>query len=127
MKLNELKPGDRVMIDDDGVKREGTVVRVSHEEQEACIDNGVQEFWYPLQAISGIPLNEEQLLRLGFEHLPSEGGQKYGKGPVRVVALKPDFSAVEVWYREDRRHFEHPIMVHELQNAHAQMTKVPLE
>jgi hypothetical protein len=50
------------------------------------------------------------------------------KGAFRIVTPKiGDFSNIEMWYREDRRHFSHPIGVHQLQNLHLQMTKVPLE
>lgn len=128
MKLTELKPGDWVRIDDEGVDREGTVVRVSNEEHEVCIDNGVQEFWYSLDHVYGIALNEEQLFRLGFEKMDDDNGVKYGKGPFRLrVASANDFSTVDAWYREDHRHFDRPIMVHELQNIYLQMTKVLLE
>ena len=128
MKLTELKPGDWVRIDDEGVEREGTVVRVSNEEHEVCIDNGVQEFWYSLDHVYGIPLTEEQLIRLGFEKLNEEDGVKYGKGPFRVrVPSASDFSRVDAWYREDHRFFDHQIMVHDLQNIYLQMTKVILE
>ncbi|WP_018630796.1 hypothetical protein [Niabella aurantiaca] len=129
MKLNELKPGDWVIVTEDGVSREGTVVRVSNEEREVCVDNGIQEFWYPLDQVQSIPLDEAQLMRLGFEKMDHEpaGGVKYGKGPFRVLVPAPDnFSRSEVWYREDRRHFDRPISVSELQNIHLQMTKIPL-
>ncbi|MBO9592131.1 MAG: hypothetical protein J7599_04420 [Niabella sp.] len=129
MKLNELKPGDWVIVTDDGVSREGSVVRVSNEEREVCVDNGIQEFWYPLDQVQGIPLSEEQLMRLGFEKMdnPAGNGTKYGKGPFRVLVPASDnFSRSEVWYREDRRLFDRPITVSELQNIHLQMTKVPL-
>lgn len=128
MKLTDLKAGDWVRIDDEGVNREGTVVRVSTEDHEVCIDNGIQEFWYSLDHVYGVPLNEEQLMRLGFEKKEAEEGVKYGKGAFRIwVPASNDFSRSEVWYREDRRHFDRPLMVHELQNAHLQMTKVPMD
>ena len=57
MKLAELKPGDWVRIDDEGVNREGTVVRVSYEENEVNINNGIQEFWYSLDHVYGVPLD----------------------------------------------------------------------
>ncbi|SDC71006.1 hypothetical protein [Niabella drilacis] len=129
MKLNELKPGDWVVVTDNGVSREGAVVRVSNEEREVCVDNGIQEFWYPLDQVQGIPVDEAQLMRLGFEKMDhgAENGVKYGKGPFRVLVPAADnFSSSEVWYREDRRLFDRPITVSELQNIHLQMTKVPL-
>ncbi len=128
MKLTELKPGDWIKIDDEGIEREGTVVRVSLEEHEVCIDNGIQEFWYSLDDVYGVPLDEEQLMRLGFEKMQADSGAKYGKGVFRIlVPATNDFSRSEIWYREDQRHFDRPLMVHELQNIHLQMTKMPLE
>ncbi len=128
MKLSSLKPGDWIKLNDEGVEREGTVVRVSPEENEVLIDNGVQEFWFNLDHVMGIPLNEKELFRLGFEKMESEHGIKYGKGPFRIlVPAADDFSIVEAWYREDRRNFDRPIMVHELQNIYLDMTKMPLE
>jgi len=48
LKLGELKSGDIVLLNDEGIDREGTVVRISHENRQALVDNGVQEFWYDL-------------------------------------------------------------------------------
>jgi hypothetical protein len=65
---------------------------------------------------------------LCFEREVTEDGVKYKKGPFRVLIHDPGNSTnLEVWYREDRRHFDHPLYVHELQNHHLDMTKVPLE
>ncbi len=127
LKLSELKTGDIVRVDDEGVERQGTVVRVNHEDHKALIDNGVQEFWFSPDKLFAIPLDEAQMARLGFEHQDIDGAVKYMKGPFRLVTPKKgDFSNIEMWYREDRRHFKAPIGVHELQNLHLSMTKVPL-
>lgn len=129
LKLGELKPGDIIRVNDEGVEREGVVVEISHEEHQALVDNGVQEFWYSPEEMDAILLDEKQLLNLGFEkqHLNGEG-VKYLKGAFRIVTPREgDFSNIEMWYREDRRHFNTPIGVHHLQNLHLQMTKVPLE
>ena len=128
LKLGELKSGDIVLLNDEGIDREGTVVRISHENRQALVDNGVQEFWYDLADIRPIPLDEDQLLKLGFEKEIVNGEVKYKKGSFRVLAHKPgDFSHLEMWWREDRRHFDFPLSVHDLQNLHLDMTKVPLE
>ena len=128
MKLSELKTGDWILLNDNGVEREGTVLRVSNEDNKVCVDNGIQEFWYELENIKPLPLNEQQLINLGFEKLEVENGVKYGKGAFRVhVPSETDFSKVEAWYREDRRFFDHPMYVHQLQNIHLDMTKVQLE
>lgn len=128
VKLSELKAGDLVKVDDEGVDRQGIVVRVSHDDHKVLVDNGIQEFWFTPDKVFPIPLDETQLMRLGFEKELLGVGMKYMKGPFRLVTpLKGDFSKVEMWYREDKRHFGFPLAVHELQNLHMQMTKVPLD
>ena len=49
MKLSELKTGDWILLNDNGVEREGTVLRVSNEDNKVCVDNGIQldYFVYP--------------------------------------------------------------------------------
>jgi hypothetical protein len=128
IKVQELKQGDIVRVEEETTEREGTVVEVSREENMVLIDNGVQEFWYNPDQIAAIPLSEKELFRLGFEREDVEEGAKYKKGPFRVLVHDPgNYTHLDIWYREDRRHFSHPIYVHELQNLHLQMTKVPLD
>ena len=116
------------MVNDEGIMREGTVVSVSHEEHQALVNNGVQEFWYTPEEMYAVPLDEEQLLKLGFTREESDSGVKYKKDSFRLVTPKKgDFSNIEMWWREDRRHFSFPLGVHELQNLHHDMTKVHLE
>lgn len=127
LKLGELKEGDIVRIEDEGVSREGTVVDISREEKQALINNGIQEFWYNLDNIYPVPLDDEQLTRLGFTKETDGNSVKYLKGPFRIVINDNNFSDIEMWYREDRRHFNTPIGVHHLQNLYHNMTKVYLE
>jgi hypothetical protein len=127
LKLNDLKPGDIISINDEGIEREGMVVRVSREDHQALVNNGIQEFWYSPQEMSAIPLDEAQLTRLGFTREVVDGGMKYKKDSFRLVTPRAgDFSNIDMWWREDRRHFSFPIGVHELQNLHLDMTKIPL-
>jgi hypothetical protein len=128
LKIGDLKSGDLIVVDDEGIKREGTVVKVNYEENQALVDNGVQEFWYSPEEMHAVPLDEQQLIRLGFTREDLDGAVKYKKDSFRLVTPKKgDFSNVEMWWREDRRHFSFPLGVHELQNLHLSMTKVPLE
>jgi len=128
VKLGHLQAGDIVMVSDDGLLREGDVVQTNREENMALIDNGIQEFWYSPQDIYPIALDEAQLMKFGFEKENLEKGVKYKKGVFRLVTPEPgNFSNLEMWYREDRRHFTVPVAVHELQNLHADMSKIPLE
>ena len=128
VKLTDLKPGDIVRVMDDGTEREGVVIDIDRNDHLVCIDYGVQEFWFPVDQVLSIPLTEEQLIKLGFEREETGDGVKYMKGPFRLQSPNNgNFYPLEVWYREDRRHFETPLMVHELQNHYLEMTKVPLE
>jgi hypothetical protein len=127
LKITDLKPGDIIMVNDEGVMREGTVVKVSHEENQALVDNGIQEFWYIPEEMSPLPLDEVQLLKLGFEKEEVNGAVKYKKDSFRLMTPKKgDFSRIEMWWREDKRHFDFNLGVHELQNRYYDMTKVPL-
>lgn len=128
LKVGELKQGDIVKVHDEDVTRDGVVVKVNHVDHQALVNNGVQEFWYEQAEIDAVPLDEGQLDKLGFEKQEVDGAMKYLKGAFRLVTpRRGDFSNLEMWYREDRRHFSFPLQVHQLQNLHLDMTKVPLE
>ena len=129
VKISELKEGDVVQVTFDGELREGTVVDVDRNENQVCVNNGVQDFWYNPAEIIPIPVTGEGLENiLGFAKEETADGVKYKKGAFRVLVHDPGkFTNLEVWYREDRRHFNHPLYLHELQNHHMDMTKVPLE
>jgi hypothetical protein len=128
IKIGDLKPGDNIRVNDEGIVRDGTVVRVSHEDHQALVDNGVQEFWYNPEDMMPIALDEAQLEQFGFQKEALGNGMKYKKDSFRMVVPRAgDFSEIEMWWREDRRHFNFPLAVHQLQNLHLDMTKVPLE
>jgi hypothetical protein len=128
LKIGQLKSGDVIMVNDDGTRREGTVVKINREENQALVNNGVQEFWYSPEDMNPIPLDEGQLMKLGFESEQLDGGKKYKKDSFRLVTPQAgNFSTIEIWYREDRRQFNTQLAVHELQNHHLDMTKVYLE
>lgn len=129
IKVSDLKEGDILQVMDAGVERQGVVRETDRDENKVLIDTGVQEFWFSPDEFSPIPLTEDNLVNLlGFEKEIVDDGVKYKKGPFRVVIHDPGNNTnLEVWYREDRRHFNHPLYVHELQNHHLDMTKVHLE
>jgi len=128
LKIGALKSGDLIMVNDEGIMREGSVVKINHAEHMALVDNGVQEFWYNQEDMTAIPLDEGQLAKLGFTREEMDGSVKYKKDSFRVVTPKKgDFSNLEMWWREDRRHFSFPLAVHEFQNLYLDMTKVHLE
>ncbi len=128
LKIGSLKSGDIITVNDEGVIREGTVVSTSHEENQALVNNGIQEFWYSPEELHAVPLDENQLIKFGFTKEEADGSVKYKRDSFRLVTPKKgDFSNIEMWWREDRRHFSFPLGVHELQNLHLDMTKVPLD
>ena len=90
LKIGNLKSGDIITVNDEGMMREGTVVNVSQEENQALVDNGVQEFWYTPEEMSPVPLDESQLLKLGFTREESDGTVKYKKDSFRLVTPKKD-------------------------------------
>ncbi len=128
MKLNEIKKGDYVIADNDGDKKTGEVVDLRIFNKQVCIDEGINEYWYDIKQISAIPLSETALMGLRFKKIVNaDGTVKFSKGAFRMVIPKEDdFSKMEIWYRDERRHIFHPMTVHELQNHFHEMTKVYL-
>jgi hypothetical protein len=128
IKLSDLKFGDIVLAEYEGQRWEGIVKEINREDKEVCVENDVQEFWFNPDHLYPIPLDEEQLLKLGFTKSENEDGSvKYMRESFRVLLPKKgDFSNLEIWWREDHRYLNYPISVHELQNHYLQMTKVEL-
>lgn len=127
--ISDLKEGDVVKVIDGGVEREGVVTDVDKQENQAQVDNGIQEFWYNPDQIIPVPMTEDRLVNiLGFEKEETPEGVKFKKGPFRLVVHDPgNYTNLDIWYREDHRHFNHALYLHELQNHHLDMTKVQLE
>lgn len=128
LKFQNIKTGDYLMANNDGDVLKGEVTNLKHGEQQVCLNIGVQEFWYEMNQLSAIPLNDEALIELKFARQDNEDGTvKYSKGAFRIMlAEKNDFSKMEIWYRDEHRHIAHAIHVHELQNHFHEMTKVHL-
>jgi len=128
IKFNDIKVGDYLIADNDGDKQQGEVTNINGDEKQICIDNGTQEFWFELEQLSPIPLDETQLLNLRFHKQENEDSTvKYMKGAFRILLPKAnDFSHFEIWYRDEKRHIMQPIFVNQLQNHFYDMTKVHL-
>ena len=128
IKFQEIKVGDYLLADNDGDMRPGEVTGLNHDEKQVCVDTGTQEFWYETSQLTPIPVDEQQLLHLKFtkeEH--EDGSVKFLKGAFRIlIASRDNFSKMEIWYRDERRHIMQPISVHQLQNHFHEMTKVLL-
>jgi len=128
IQFHELRMGDIVLVEFDGRRTEGEVIGLNGDEKEVQVQTDVQEFWYTTKDLYSIPLDDEQLVKFGFEKQDQADGKvKYMKGPFRILlSQKGDFSDFEMWYREDRRHMTQPITAHALQNHFHDMTKIDL-
>ena len=128
IKFHEIKVGDYLVVDNDGDKRRGEVTDLNGNEKQVCVDNGVQEFWYETDQLSPLEITDEELSNLKFhKEVNEDGSTKYSKGAFRMlVPAGGDFSAMEIWYRDERRHIMHAIPLHTLQNHFYEMTKVHL-
>jgi hypothetical protein len=128
IKYSDIQIGDYILGEFEGKKWEGEVTRLNGDEQQVCLQTEVQDFWFSTNQLHAIPLNDEALLHLSFTKQENDDGSvKYLKGPFRLVTPKADdFSSIEMWYREDRRHHPNVHFVHQLQNQYHDMTKVYL-
>lgn len=129
IKLKNLREGDYVLAEYEGQKVEGVVRELHRDDDDAVlVESSVQSFWYKPEKLSGIPLDDEQLTRLGFQKQENDDNSvKYLKGPFRIyLPAKGDFSNMEIWYREDRRFLTEALTVNELQHHYHQMTKIDL-
>jgi hypothetical protein len=128
LKFQNIKMGDYLMADNDGDVLKGEVTNLKHGEHQVCLNIGAQEFWYEMEQLSPIPLNEDELNKLKFSKQQNDDGTvKYMKGAFRMLTPSAgDFSKMELWYRDERRHITHALGVHELQNHFYEMTKVHL-
>ena len=128
IKFQEIKVGDYLLADNDGDTLKGEVTNLNNDEKQVCVDTGTQEFWFETSQLSSIPLDDQQLKDLKFTREDKEDGSvKYLKGAFRIlIPEKDNFSTMEIWYRDERRHILHPLNVHQLQNHFHDMTKVLL-
>ena len=128
IQFHEIKVGDYLIVDNDGDKKQGEVTNLELGSKQVCVDNGVQEFWYEVEQLSPIPLDDSQLMKLQFQKQENEDGTvKYMTGAFRMMLpAKNDFSKFEIWYRDEHRKIMQPINVHQLQNHYYEMTKVHL-
>lgn len=128
IKFNNIKIGDLLRAEYEGQIKDGEVVLLNGDEKQVCVKTDVQDFWFETEHLQGIPLNDEALTKLKFTKLRTEEGEvKYMKGAFRLVIKTPgDFSHIDMWYREDKRHNPNVHFVHELQNQYHDMTKVHL-
>ncbi|GAA3939273.1 hypothetical protein GO495_10675 [Chitinophaga oryziterrae] len=129
--LHDVKAGDTVLVDYEGNTVEGQVLEVNREDKQVCVQTGEQEFWYDLDALYAIPLNEDQLLKLKFKKEGTENGNGriYVRGPfsVKLYELGNGQPATRLDYRDEHREIKESITVNQLQNHYHEMTNFHLE
>jgi hypothetical protein len=128
IQFSDIKIGDFLKAEYNGQLWEGEVVLLNGDEKQVCVQTDVQKFWFEIDKLQPISLNEVELLKLNFtKQLNDDGSIKYMKGSFRLVTPKQgDFAHFEMWYREDRRLNPDVHFVHQLQNHYLDMTKVHL-
>lgn len=128
IKFNEIKMGDYLMGEYEGKQWWGEVINLNGDEKQVCLATEVQDFWFETADLYPVPLSDEAMLKLNFtkEEMP-DGSVKYKKDSFRMLICTPgDFSQMDIWYRDDKRHNPQILYVHQLQNQYLQMTKVHL-
>jgi hypothetical protein len=128
IKFQEIQQGNYLLASNDGDTRQGEVTNLNKNEKQVCVNTGTQDFWYPTNQLSAIPLNDDELTKLKFNKQQNEDGTvKYLKGAFRMLLnTADDFTKFEIWYRDEKRQVLQPIFVHQLQNHFYEMTKVHL-
>ncbi|CAL1516993.1 hypothetical protein [Chitinophaga sp. MM2321] len=131
--LHHLKSGDTVITQYEGVEKVGKVLQVDHEEKKALVlTEEVNEFWYDLENLFPIHLNEQTLLGLQFhkdEAASGNGkGTLYVRGPFSVRFYGEGHQPLlALHYRDETRDLKENITLNELQNHYLEMTNFHLE
>lgn len=133
IRLHDVKTGDTVLVKYEGDLLEGKVLEVNSEDKQACVlTHEQQEFWYSLEDLYAIPLDETQLLRLKFqkdEVQSSNGsGVVYVRGPFSVRMYKQEGQDItRLDYRDEHREIKGQLTVNQLQNHYHGMTNFHLD
>jgi len=131
IKLKELKPGDIIQVDFEGQRRIGDITDVSLGDKKVRVCHGDQDYWYDFHDCYAIPLDDQQLIELGFHTIQvGKGGDKaWEKGPftMKMDLKKPDEHTL-LHYRDETRHVHAPEIrfVHQLQHHYKGMTNFGL-
>lgn len=129
--IHELKLNNQVVADYEGQRRRGYVSDVTIDDNmiRVTTDAGNQNFWYTPHDVYPIELSDAEMGHFGFkkEEMP-DGAIKYKWDAFRlVIPRENDFSAIEMWFREDIRKQPNVHYVHQLQNQFHNMSKIYLK
>ena len=128
LKLTELKSGDIVLADFEGQLRVGDVLDVSYGDKKALVAHDESEFWYDLNNIYAVPLEDGILSELGFaKSNGNPNASVYQRGPFTLEWVNNGEDAHSLLhYRDETRHVHNLKYLHELQNHYKGMTNFEL-
>jgi hypothetical protein len=132
IKLHDVRTGDNVLVEYEGRRLEGHVINVNREDKQVQVQTGDQDFWYPLDSLYALPLDEEQLFKHKFQkdEALSDGGNTrvYVRGPFSVKLHEVNgHAATRLDYRDEHREINGPITINQLQNHYHEMTNFHLD
>lgn len=122
LRLNELKAGDIVLVDFEGMMKVGDVLEVSRGDRKALVAHDESEYWYDLNDVYAVPLEDGILTELGFSRVSADG-ILYERGPFSFQILgQGDARESLLHYRDETRRVQDLKYLHELQNHYKGMT-----
>jgi hypothetical protein len=134
IRLHDVKTGDTVLVSYEGALLEGKVLEVNPEDKQACVlTHEQQEFWYSLDDLYEIPLDESQLLKLKFQKEESAATGNghtavYVRGPFSVqLSQEGGHDITRLGYRDEHREIKGALTVNQLQNHYHIMTNFHLD
>ena len=85
LKFNEIKVGDYLIADNDGDRKRGEVTNLNGDEKQVCVDTG-QEFWYEMNQLHALPLDEAELMNFKFhKHVNDDGTIKFCSKVIKIT------------------------------------------
>ncbi|HEY0274254.1 MAG TPA: hypothetical protein VGC22_13765 [Chitinophaga sp.] len=129
MKIHDLRVGDTVVAQYDGVLKQGVVTGLNHDEKQISVVTDEQEFWYNQEDLFPVSLGEEQLAALKFVRNNSvTQGAQYERGPFIIrFYVQNGEKHVDLQYRDEIRELKGDLTVSTLQNHYAAMTNFHLD
>ena len=67
IRFQDIKVGDIIQADFGGQRFDGEVTELNHEDKQVCVHNGDQDDWFDPNDLYPIPVDDQQLTKLGFE------------------------------------------------------------
>src|ERR1700730_3496911 len=86
IRFQDIKEGDIIQADFGGQRFDGVVTELNMEDKQVCVHNGEQDAWFEPKHLYPIPVDDQQLQKLGFEkQVNGDKSVKYLRGPFRIL------------------------------------------